>query len=76
MLLVSFDAHTCVGDQECLIPRVTMAIVPGEKAVHKRLNPAADNLPPLSPLSLAAAVTAAEAVVPHASFLFLLLATT
>jgi hypothetical protein len=36
VLLVSFNAHTCVGDQECFIPRATMAIVPGEEA-HKRL---------------------------------------
>jgi hypothetical protein len=70
VLLVSFDAHTCVGDQEsrCFIPRATMAIVPGEKAAHKRLNTAAANLPPLS---LAAAVTAAAAVVQQASFRFL-----
>ncbi len=37
VLLVSFNAHTCVGDQECFIPRATMAIVPGDKAVHIRL---------------------------------------
>ncbi len=30
------------------IPRDTMAIVPGGKEDHKRLNPAAANLPPLS----------------------------
>ncbi len=49
VLLVSesFDEHTCVGDQECFIPRTTMAIVPGEKVAHKRLNHAAANLPPL-----------------------------
>jgi hypothetical protein len=41
-----------------------MAIVPGEKAAHKRLNPTAANLPPLS---LAAAVTA---VVSRASLCF------
>ncbi len=44
-----------------------MAIVPGEKAAHKRLNPTAANLPPLS---LAAVATAAVAVVPQASFHF------
>ncbi len=38
MLLVSFNAHTCVGYQECFIPSATMAIVPGEIAAHKRLN--------------------------------------
>jgi hypothetical protein len=65
MLLVSFNAHTCVGDQECFIPRATVAIVPGEKAAHKRLNPTAANLPPQA-LSLAAAVTAAAAVVSRA----------
>ncbi len=37
MLLASFNAHTSVGDQECLIPRATMAIVPGKKVAHKRL---------------------------------------
>jgi hypothetical protein len=67
VLLVSFNAHTYVGDQECFIPRATMTTVPGEKANHKRLNPTAANLPPLS---LAAAVTAAAAVVPQASFPF------
>jgi hypothetical protein len=73
VLLVSsnLNAHTCVGDQECFIPRATimMAIVPGEKAAHKRLDPTAANLPPLS---LAAAVTAAAAAVEsRASFCFL-----
>ena len=43
MLLVSFNAQTCVGDQECFIPRATMASAPGEKAAHKRLNPTAAN---------------------------------
>ncbi len=52
---------------------VTMALVPGEKAADKRLNPAAANLPPLS---LAAAVTAAADVVKQASFSFLLRAMT
>ncbi len=37
VLLVSFNAHTCVGDQDWFIPRATMAIVPGEKAADKRL---------------------------------------
>ncbi len=60
MLLVSFNAHTRVGDQECLIPRATMAIAPGEKAAHKRLNQTAANVPRLS---LVAAVTAAAAAV-------------
>jgi hypothetical protein len=32
-----------VGDQECFIPRATMASAPGEKAAHKRLNPTAAN---------------------------------
>ncbi len=44
-----------------------MAIVPGEKADHKGLNPTAANL---LPLSLAAAVTAAVTVVSLASFRF------
>ncbi len=47
-----------VGDQECFIPRATMAIAPGEKAAHNRLNPTAANVPRLS---LVAAVTAAAA---------------
>ncbi len=46
VLLVSFNAHTCVVDQEYFIPRATMAIVPGEKAAHKRLNHTAANLEP------------------------------
>ncbi len=54
-----------------------MAIVPGEKATHKRLNPTAANVPPLS---LEAAVTAAAAAVSRARgvsvFLVLLRATT
>ncbi len=59
MLLVSFNAHTRVGDQEYFIPRATMSIVPREKAAYKRINPTAANLE-LSPLlSLAAAVMAA-----------------
>jgi hypothetical protein len=45
----------CVGDQECFFSRATMAIVPGEKSVHKRLNQTAANLPPAS-VSLEAAV--------------------
>jgi hypothetical protein len=28
-------AHTRAGDQECFIPRATMAIAPGEKAATK-----------------------------------------
>jgi hypothetical protein len=69
VLLVSFNAHTCVGDQECFIPRATMASAPGEKAAHKRLNPTAANVPRLS---LVAAVTAAAAAaaVSRASFRF------
>ncbi len=67
MLLVSFIAHTRVGDQECFIPRVTMAIAPGEKAAHIRLNQTATNVPRLS---LAAAVTAAAAAVSRAAFSF------
>ena len=48
VLLVSFNVHTRVGDQECFIPHATMAIAPGEKAAHKRLNPTATNFPRLS----------------------------
>jgi hypothetical protein len=59
-VLISFNELTCVGDQECFIPRATVAIVPGKKAAHKRLNPTAASLPLLS---LATAVTAAAAVV-------------
>jgi hypothetical protein len=44
VLLVSFNAHTCVGDQEYFIPRATMSILPGEKAAYKRINPTAANL--------------------------------
>ncbi len=42
MLLVSFHAHMCLGDQECFIPRAKMTIVPGKKAAH-RDNPTAAN---------------------------------
>jgi hypothetical protein len=37
VLLVSesFNVHKRVGDQECFIPRATMAIAPGVKAAHK-----------------------------------------
>jgi hypothetical protein len=42
-----------------------MAIVPGGKAAHKRLNQTAANLPPLS---MAVAVTAAAAAVSRVSF--------
>ncbi len=70
-MLVSFHAHTRhvtrVGDQEWFIPRATMAIVPGEKAAHKRLNTTAANVPRLS---LVAAVTAAVAAVSWAAFCF------
>ena len=38
VLLVSFNAHTCVCDQEWFITRATMAIMLGQKAAHKRLN--------------------------------------
>jgi hypothetical protein len=55
VLLVSFNAHTCLGDQEVFIPRATMTSAQGEKAAHKRLNPTATNVPCLS---LVAAVTA------------------
>jgi hypothetical protein len=65
--MVSFNAHTRVGDQECVIPRAAMAIAPGEKAAHKRLNPTAANVPRLS---LVAAVKVAAVVVSRASFLF------
>jgi hypothetical protein len=67
VLLVSFNAHTRVGDQEWFIPRATMAIAPGEKAAHKRLNPTAANVPRLS---LVAAMTAAAAAVLRVSFRF------
>jgi hypothetical protein len=75
VLLVSFNAHTCVGDQECFIPRATMASAsaPWENAAHKRLNPTAANVPRLS---LVAAVAAAAAMVSRTSFRFLLRATT
>ncbi len=57
-----------VGDQECFIPRATMAIAPGETAADKWLNPTAANVPRLS---LVAAVTdAAAAAVSLASFCF------
>jgi hypothetical protein len=67
VLLVSFNAHTRVGDQEYFIPRANMAIAPGEKAAHKRINPTAANVPHLS---LVAAVTAAAAAVSRAAFHF------
>jgi hypothetical protein len=35
MLLVSFNAHMCVGDQDWFVPRATMAIVPGDQAAQK-----------------------------------------
>ena len=38
VLLVSCNAHMFVGDQQCFIAWATLAIVPGEKVVHKRLN--------------------------------------
>jgi hypothetical protein len=56
VLLVSFNVHTRVGDQECFIPRATMAIAPGEEAAHKRLTPTVKTVPRLS---LVAAVSAA-----------------
>jgi hypothetical protein len=65
--LVSFNLHTRVSDQECFIPRATIAIAPGEKAAHKRLSPTAANVPRLS---LVAAVTAAAAAVSRAAFRF------
>ncbi len=67
MLLVSFNAHTHVGDQKCFIPRAAMAIAPGEKAAHERLNPTAANVPRLS---LVAAVMAAAAAVSRVAFRF------
>jgi hypothetical protein len=67
VLLVSFNAHARVGDQECFIPRTTMAIALGEKAAHKRLNQTATNVPRLS---LVVAVTAAAAVVSQEAFHF------
>jgi hypothetical protein len=45
VLLVSFNAHTAVGDQKCLIPRATMAIVPGKKVAHKRLTSSSSSPP-------------------------------
>jgi hypothetical protein len=74
VLLVSFNAHTRVGDQECFIPRATMAIAPGENEAHKRLNPTAANVPSLSLVAAvtaaAAAVTAAAAAVSRVAFSF------
>ncbi len=35
VLLVSFNAHPCVGDQDWFIPRATMAIVPGDRRPTK-----------------------------------------
>ena len=67
MQLVSFNAHTFAGYQECSIARATLAIMPGEKVAHRRLYLTAANLPLLS---LAAAVTAAEAASSRASFRF------
>jgi hypothetical protein len=60
VLLVSFIAHTRVGHQEYFIPRATMAIAPGEKAAHKRLNPTAANIPRLSLVAAVMAVAAVE----------------
>jgi hypothetical protein len=73
VLLVSFNAHKRVGDQECFIPLAIMASAPGEKAARKWLNPTAANVPRLS---LVAAVAAAAAAVSRTSFRFLLRATT
>ncbi len=56
-----------MGDQECFITLSTMAIEPGEKAAHKRLNPTAANVPRLS---LVSAVTAAAAAVSQVAFHF------
>ncbi len=44
---VWFYAHKRVGDQECFILRATMAIAPGEKDAHRRLNPTVANVPRL-----------------------------
>ena len=49
-MLVSFNEHTCVGDQEWFITRATMAIVLGQKEAHKRLI----SLGSFSPLAWAA----------------------
>ena len=38
LLLDPCNAHTFVGVSECFIARTTLAIVPGEKEVLKRLN--------------------------------------
>ncbi len=62
-----FNAHTRVGDQEYFIPRATMAIAPGEKAVYKRLNPTAADV---HCLQLVAAVTAAAAAASRVAFRF------
>jgi hypothetical protein len=61
------QAQAYLGDQECFIPRATMAIALGEKAAHKKLNPTAANVPRLL---LVASVTAAAAAVSRAAFCF------
>jgi hypothetical protein len=40
VLLDSCNAHTFVGGQERFIARTTLAIAPGEKVVHKRVEKA------------------------------------
>jgi hypothetical protein len=48
VLLVSCNEHTFVADQQCFIALATLAIVPGEKVVHKRLTSSPSS--PLAPL--------------------------
>ncbi len=67
MLLISFNAHTRVGEQGCFTPRTTIAQLRRGKGGHKRLNPTAANVPRLY---LVAAVTAVAAAVSRAAFLF------
>ncbi len=61
------QAQAYPGDQECFIPRATMAIALGEKAAHKKLKQTATNVPRLS---LVASVTAEAAAVSRAAFRF------
>ena len=50
VLLVSFNAHTCVGDQECFIPRATVAAPPWQVRQGKRLpTKGLTRLPPMFP---------------------------
>ncbi len=73
MLLVSFNAHTPVGDQACFIPRATMAIAPGKKAAQpdcSQRSPPVAGATVAAVAAAAAAVTAAAAAVSRAAFRF------